>query len=203
MYIPKSFEKNNLEELHRFIEKYGFATLISYHENKLHVSHVPTMLDKNRGQFGTLIWHLAKKNDHCKILNEKINSLCLFHGPHSYISPAWYKTFPNVPTWNYTVVHAEGIPSNVSKEELAVDLEKLVSHHESISNTHYQIPEHYKTKLLEHIDGFHMEIIKINGKYKLGQNRTVEDQQMMLHELINQHDNPGALALADFISNMT
>src|SRR5579872_1071351 len=109
MYIPDSFENKNIAGLHRFIETYGFATLINYHESGLHVSHVPVMLDKTRGQFGTLIWHLAKLNQHTEVLNGKNSSLCIFHGPHSYISPAWYKTSPNVPTWNYAVVHAYGI----------------------------------------------------------------------------------------------
>lgn len=201
MYIPKSFENKNIPELHQFIEKYNFATLITYNENGINVSHIPVILNKTQGQFGTLIWHLAKMNDHCKALNEKIQTLCIFHGPHSYISPAWYKTSPNVPTWNYAVVHAHGTPAKVSKEQLSTDLEKLVSHHEALSNTHYRIPDNHKTKLLEHIDGFHMEITKIEGKFKLGQNRSTEDQKNMLNELLNQQKNSDALELANFIMN--
>jgi transcriptional regulator len=204
MYIPKSFENKNLYELHSFIEKYGFATLISYTEKGLQISHIPIMLDRTKGKFGTLFWHLAGLNEHSKILNDNDKTTCIFHGPHAYISPAWYKTSPNVPTWNYAVVHAQGIPKKISKENLSSDLDKLVSYHESQLNSDkkYIIQVEYKHKLLEHIDGFHMEITQIEGKFKLGQNRHSDDQKYMLSELFKQQNNYDALSLADFIKSL-
>lgn len=203
MYIPKSFENKNINELHSFIEEYNFGTLLVINNNEIEVSHVPVMLDRNKGEFGLLYWHLAKNNSQTSLLNGKNTVLFIFQGPHAYISPSWYKTSPNVPTWNYTVVHVHGIPKKINHSQLSDDLDKFVNHHESISDTNnkYQIPENYKLKLIEHIEGFHMEITKLDGKFKLGQNRGIEDQQNMLDELLNQTDNSAALDLAKFILN--
>lgn len=201
MYIPKSFENKNIDQLHQFMEKFNFATLVS-NSDKPQISHVPVMLDRTQGEFGTLIWHVAKINSHATVLDGNKNSLFIFHGPHAYISPAWYKTVPNVPTWNYAVVHAFGTPERVNKTQLSQDLTQLVNYHESLLNQkeNYIIPDSYKEKLLEHIEGFRMEIKKIEGKFKLGQNRSVDDRNGMINGLRNQN-NDEAQVLADFIQS--
>jgi|SRR5688572_14573865 len=204
MYIPKSFENSKVSDLHDLIEQYNFGTLIVINKNEVEVSHIPVMLDRTKGEHGLLYWHLAKQNKQSILLNGINSVLFIFHGPHSYISPAWYKTSPSVPTWNYAVVHARGIPKKISSSQLSDDLDKFVNHHESLLNTNkeYLIPENYKMKLIEHIDGFHMEITKLEGKFKLGQNRTPQDQQSMLAELSMQN-NYSALELAKFIQGLT
>lgn len=203
-YLTKPLKANkNINDLHSFIEKYNFGTLLVINNNEIEASHVPVMLDRGKGKFGLLYWHLAKQNAQTILLNGKNTALFIFQGPHSYISPSWYKTSPNVPTWNYTVVHIQGVPKKISQSQLSDDLDKFVKHHESISNANkeYLIPENYKAKLMEHIDGFHMEITKLEGKFKLGQNRSQEDQQNMLNELLNQPNDSTALDLAKFILN--
>lgn len=200
MYTPKSFEINNLEQLHQFIEQFNFATLISHSNGDTQVTHLPVMLDRKSGPYGTLIGHMAKLNTHLKEFDGSKQALLIFHGPHAYISPAWYESSPSVPTWNYAVLHAYGAPEIVTKEQLAKDLTHMVNHHESQLeiNPQYNIPEGYKLKMLDHIDGFKMEIKRIEGKFKLGQNRSAEDQTNMLRELRKQKSRD-AKALADFI----
>lgn len=200
MYIPKPFDNKNLEQLHFFIEKFNFATIIGHDEGEMTVSHVPIMLDCGKGQYGTLIWHLANLNPQATLLKSNKNVLCIFHGPHAYISPHWYKTAPNVPTWNYAVVHAHGIPHAITESELEEDLLKLVAQHESIVNKNnpYVVPDDLKFQLMQHITGFRMEITRIEGKFKLGQNRAPEDQENMLQEL-HKSNHQGSLALAQFI----
>jgi len=202
IYTPKSFNQTNVSQLHEFIEKFNFATLITHHIGENYVSHVPILLDRNRGQLGTLIWHVAKINPQADAF-PTTKTLCIFHGPHAYISPTWYKMHPSVPTWNYTVVHAEGIAKQTNAEQLEKDLSRLVEHHEKNIelNSPYLIPENYKNKLIEHIVGFHMEITSIQGKFKLGQNRCEEDQQGMLQGLLKQKDD-SSHALAHFIQSL-
>jgi transcriptional regulator len=203
MYIPKSFENKNIEQLHQIIERFNFATLISHNNGEIAVTHIPVMLDRNQGQYGMLFWHVANLNSHSTEFDGSKNALVIFHGPHAYISPTWYKNAPSVPTWNYAAVHAHGIPEVINKEQLADDLTKMVSQHERMlsTNTNYIIPDDYKSKLIEHITGFRMRITRLEGKFKLGQNRSVEDQDGMLQGLRDQNSTD-SITLADFISSV-
>lgn len=203
MYIPKSFVNNNLEQLHQLIEKFNFATLISHSNDEFQTTHIPLMLNKTQGQYGTLLGHMAKLNPHLNAFDGNTNTLCIFHGPHSYISPTWYKTSPSVPTWNYVVVHAYGNPVLISQAQLSDDLTRMVQEHEAtISNTeNYVIPEVYKSKLLDHIVGFKIEILRIEGKYKLGQNRSQADQSSLIEGLLKQNTTEST-TLADFIQSL-
>jgi transcriptional regulator len=202
MYIPKDFENNNLDQLHQLIEKFNFATIISVNTSgEIVVSHIPVMLDRAKGPNGTLIWHMANQNDHVNMLNDLNMTLCIFHGPHAYISHSWYQSEPSVPTWNYAVVHAHGVPTKASEGELSDDLSRLVLQHESIINRlHYPIAEDYKSKLIKHITGFRMEITKIEGKYKLGQNRSKEDQHCIKEVLSAQ---PDSQVLAELMGDVS
>jgi hypothetical protein len=104
MYSPVEFKEEDLVKLHDFIQEYNFAVLISMNDGRCSVSHLPLLLDKTRGQFGTLIGHMARANSQWKEL-ESAEVTCVFNGPHGYISPSWYANSLNVPTWNYAVVH--------------------------------------------------------------------------------------------------
>jgi transcriptional regulator len=203
MYIPQDFKNNNIEQLHHFIVQYNFATLVSHCNGEMQVTHIPVMLDTQIGIYGTLTWHMAQLNEHHKHLNGNTEALFIFHGPHAYISPTWYKRVPSVPTWNYAVVHVRGIPQMISQAQLSDDLTKMVDYHESILNLDksYNIPKDYKQKLLDHIVGFKMEIKQIEGKFKLGQNRSLEDQMGVLQGLKNTQSSEG-ITLANFIENL-
>jgi len=184
MYVPEEFIYYNIKELQDFIEKYNFATLISSSNDNLHASHVPMILNRNSG-YGTLAWHVAKLNPHSTLLQNNCNVLCIFHGPHSYISPNWYRSQPNVPTWNYAVVHVQGKPRIATQEELSHDLETMVNFHEKqiTDMNSYVVPKEYKAKLINHIVGYRMDILKIECQFKLGQNRGQDDRKHLLSHL--------------------
>lgn len=204
MYTPESFENKKIDKIHQFIEQFSFATLISQDDDDLQVSHLPLMLEREQGSYGSLIGHMAKLNPHLNLFDGEKTVLCIFHGPHAYISPAWYKNSPSVPTWNYTVVHVIGIPTLVSADQLSADLTKMTKLYESqlAENPRYVIPENYKQTLINHIVGFKIEIKQIKGKFKLGQNRSLEDQKGMLKGLQEQNSNE-AICLANFIQSMS
>ena len=93
MYTPTHFENQNIDQLQQIIEQFNFATLISHAANNFQVSHVPMLLDRTHGKYGTLRWHVAALNPHAK-LDDRQKALCIFHGPHAYISSNWYQNIP-------------------------------------------------------------------------------------------------------------
>ena len=121
---------------------------------------------------------MAIANSHWKDL-ESVDVLCIFHGPHGYISPSWYVDPGNVPTWNYAVVHAHGRAKLIRDTEgIEAILSKLVERHESQFENpwHYELPEEARVKLIKAIIGFEIEISSIEGKFKLSQNRSAPDR---------------------------
>lgn len=177
MYNPTHFKNADLPKLQKLIETHSFATVITTKNGHCAVSHLPLLLDRNRGKYGTLKGHIAKANPHWKDL-ESADILCIFHGPHGYISPSWYVDPLNVPTWNYAVVHVRG-QAKLFHEESKIEeiLTQLVDHHESRFGQpwKYELPDDFRSSLAKAIVGFEIEILSIEGKFKLSQNRSEQD----------------------------
>ncbi|MCZ2722561.1 FMN-binding negative transcriptional regulator [Marinomonas sp. 15G1-11] len=174
MYIPSKFQVTDLEEVHRFIERYGFGIILS---DSLEGTHLPFILEKNEGEFGTLYCHFARANPHWQILAEKM-TLVVFHGPHAYISPTWYQGKPNVPTWNYTAVHVYGRLSVLAEADVVGVMEKTVKKYEpEVWSDQAVMPEEYREKLQKAIVACKITLTKVEAQYKLGQHRKTEDQQ--------------------------
>ncbi|MCL1065571.1 FMN-binding negative transcriptional regulator [Shewanella olleyana] len=180
MYIPKKLQMESQQQIHDFIDEFGFAVLTT---SNLTASHLPLLLKREEGELGTLYGHLAKANSHWKSMDcEPI--LAVFSGPHGYISPTWYDSFPAVPTWNYAAVHIKGEVSLTDEETTLQVLTDTIDKYESgllspLNNSaseHGFIPAEYKAKLSKAIIGFKISITSIEGKLKLGQHRTTADQ---------------------------
>jgi len=110
MYLPKPFREDDPARLHALIRAHGFATLISERDGEPFASHLPLLLDAERGPRGTLLGHMARANPQWRSFDQGRAALAIFHGPHCYVSPSWYANAPAVPTWNYAAVHAYGRP---------------------------------------------------------------------------------------------
>ncbi|TME28847.1 MAG: FMN-binding negative transcriptional regulator [Chloroflexi bacterium] len=119
MYIPPPFRETQLDVLHSLIRAHSFGTLVSQVNGELIATHLPFLLDPARGEHGTLTGHMARANPHWQsfLQPELEQSMAVFLGPHAYISPSWYASPRNVPTWNYIAVHAYGIPSIVDNPQ--------------------------------------------------------------------------------------
>jgi transcriptional regulator len=184
MYIPKSFAETDLPVLHQFMRDHHFATLITQQDGELIASHLPFILDSQRGEYGTLKAHLARANSQWKQFGQK--ALVIFQGPHAYISPSWYEIHPSVRTWNYAVVHAYGVPHIIEDEAVLYGmLDSLVRSHESHLDLTWEmrLPEDYLDKMMKSIVGFEIEITRLEGKYKLSQNRSEVDQENVIEQL--------------------
>ncbi|MCE0521354.1 MAG: FMN-binding negative transcriptional regulator [Methylacidiphilales bacterium] len=201
MYIPSAFEVIDPDKIAEVISSNSFATLISKDGDSLFASHLPFLHKPEQNAKGKLISHMARANRHWQLLNEKEEALVIFNGPHAYISPNWYATEVAVPTWNYVTVHVYGIPKIMQTEaELNVVLGETVEKYESgLPNPWIpNLPDELKAKLNLMIVGFEIEITRIEGKFKLGQNRSEEDQKKMRQTLQSSGD-AESIRLATFM----
>jgi len=181
MYIPAANRVDELQTLHALMQEYNFATLITTDHGRPFATHLPFMLDTTRGAYGTLIGHMARANPQWQHFSPTSEVLTIFQGPHAYISPAWYTRADAVPTWNYAVVHAYGTLQLVDQEaDLYKMLTSLVNLHESAKQPPWSIAwSDSQHKLLKGIVGFEIPITQLEGKFKLSQNRSLEDQTSM------------------------
>lgn len=175
MFIPASFRIDDRDTLLDFIERYGFATLVSTDASGVpFATHVPLLLDRSAD---LLLGHVARANPQWELFAGR-ESLAIFHGPHAYISPTWYTVAPAVPTWNYAAVHVYGTPRVISAERTGDVVDRLVRKYEDHRPNPWtgDIPDDYRRRLLTGIVGFEMPLTRIEGKFKLGQNRSAEDR---------------------------
>jgi transcriptional regulator len=194
MYIPSAFKVEDRAILYDFIERYGFAALITNVEGVPFASHLPMLLDRDRE---LLLGHLARANPHWQSLNGNQEGLVVFSGPHAYISPSWYVTSPAVPTWNYAAVHVYGAPRLIDDPGRLTDLlDRLVSRYESGADQpwKYDLPADYRQKMERAVVGIEVPIARIEGKFKFGQNRSAEDRRGMLDRLMERGADERALA---------
>jgi len=201
MYVPASFDISDEKTLESFIERYDFATLISSGAAGLVASHIPLVLQRSSGK-AVLIGHVARANNQWRQFDGITEALAIFHGPHAYVSPTWYAASPAVPTWNYAVVHAYGKPrASDDRDFTMAALKALVARHESTRQQPWQMEgpaEDFYEKLAAAIVAFEMPVERIEGTFKLGQNRSREDRLGMLQGLAAE-GSPDADALGDFI----
>jgi transcriptional regulator len=194
MYTPSSFKVDDREVLISFMRQYSFATLITHDGNQSHAIHVPVLVRSTNDTSNTLFVHLARANPQCKLLEVGYESLIIFTGPHAYISPAWYKVQPSVPTWNYTAVHAYGTARQITDDaEFIQLLSELVEFYEAPRGDDRwdaTMPQEYQAKMMQAIAGFEIKIDRIEGKFKLNQNRSMEDIQSVIEALSSSpHEN--------------
>ncbi|HEX7668123.1 MAG TPA: FMN-binding negative transcriptional regulator, partial [Polyangiaceae bacterium] len=171
MYIPSSFQEEDRGALFDLIDHHGFATMISVTDGAPTISHVPLLLDRKTPGRERLLGHLARANPHCEVLVRTESVLAIFHGPHAYVSPAWFETHPSVPTWNYAVVHVHGkvrlldapgagVAEGEDRETTRTILDALVHKYESKRKDPWDgvLPEEHLTRLLPAIVAFEIAI---------------------------------------------
>jgi transcriptional regulator len=176
LYVPQHFRVEDRDGLVDFMRAHAFATLVSGGDAGLHVSHVPILVDVF-GDKIVLRGHVAKANGQWETLEGAKHVMAIFHGPHAYVSPSWYVTQPSVPTWNYAVVHAHGKARLTDEAELHEVVSELSAKYEAGNKPPWKLSEQpapYVSSMLGMIVGFEIEVARVEGKFKLSQNRPVE-----------------------------
>jgi transcriptional regulator len=184
MYIPKHFEETRIETLHALMKAHPFGTLVTTESAELVVNHLPLLIYHDDGEFGTLRGHVARANPLRQLFDGMTNAVAVFQGPHAYISPSWYPSKhadgKQVPTWNYAVVHAHGRPRIIEDANwLYAHLNDMTDEHEANQALPWKVsdaPQEFTDKLLGAIVGFEMPIRRIEGKWKVSQNRAKSDR---------------------------
>jgi transcriptional regulator len=185
MYIPTAFAESDLAKQHDFIEQNGFGLLVSQVEGLPFVSHLPFLLDKTAGPHGCLLGHMARANPQWAEAGDQ-DVLAVFSGPHAYVSPTWYEDENVVPTWNYVAVHAYGRLQIVREDQdLARILERFVAFYEATLPRpwRFDAASDFSKKMMKAVVGFRIKISRIEGKWKLNQNRPREQRERVARTL--------------------
>jgi transcriptional regulator len=203
MYIPPAFTVQDPDRLGRFVIQNSFATLITQQEGGLpFASHVPLLFEPEPKP-GVLLGHMARANPQWRHFENQREVLVIFHGPHAYISPRWYGNSPAVPTWNYAVVHAYGMPKLFADESrLEALVRRMVAFYEGANENSWRadLPAEYMSKQLKAIIGFEILLTRLEGKFKLGQNRQKADL-LGVYNALSQSAQPGDRLLAQLMKD--
>jgi transcriptional regulator len=194
MYLPDAFRQDDRAELLALAATYPFATVITWGEGRgPTVSHLPLCVDPGRG---ILRGHVARENPQLADLDGGAEVLAIFHGPHGYVSPSVYLEQPSVPTWNYVVVHAHGRARRVDEEGLRSILDETVARFDTTGWRLYTGDEFLPGKL-KAIAGFEIDLHRLEGKWKLSQNRSPADRARVVEWL--ERGDPWSVQLAAFM----
>jgi transcriptional regulator len=207
VYLPDLFRVDDVAQMHALMQARPFAALVSAGALGLYASHLPTVL-KHEAPYGLIECHLARANPHCKELGEVGEALMIFQGAEGYVTPNWYPTKAQtgkvVPTWNYAVVHAYGrVEAMNDAEWLRRHVDELTAQQEKGESKPWAVTDAPKTfvdAMLRGIVGFRFVITRLEGKWKMSQNREMQDRAGVVGGLGARH-NGDDLEIADYIAS--
>ena len=187
MYVPAHFKQDDPVELRRLMRAHPFATLVTVGPDGVpFASHVPILAEDAEDGSLFLRTHLARANPQWKHFSETAEALAIFHGPHALVQSQWYESAPNVPTWNYAAVHAYGLVRLTEDAATTRSIAyRLVAQH---TPDMPPIPEEYERRLLAAVVTFELRVTRLEGKYKLSQNKSERDRANVHRELAASAD---------------
>jgi len=188
MYTPAHYKNQDLEEIKNFIRQNSFGVLINIVDNKPYGTHIPLELESDPQGNDVLVGHIAKANPQWNYFEAKSEVLCIFNGPHAYVSSSWYKE-EEEPTWNYIAVHVYGTLQILTEEETMQSMHRLVDKYEKASKNPISL-KNLSSKTLRQVKGvvgFQIRVSDIQATYKLSQTR-VDDHHKIISELEERPD---------------
>jgi transcriptional regulator len=188
MYIPPYFKEEDEQKLIAFMQAHSFATLVSANNANIRATHLPFVIEQ-RAEKIVLVTHLAKANPQWKEFAET-ELLVIFQGPHGYVSPIHYEKKQNVPTWNYIAVHAYGKATLIEEPLKAIAvLEKMIATYEAGYYEQWKaLPPNYVNGMLKEIMAFEIEVTRLEGKFKLSQNKNKNERQNIIDSFEKSND---------------
>lgn len=169
------------------MQAHSFAVLASAQNNNVRATHLPFIVEKRDSKI-YLVSHLAKANPQWAEFGNEL--LIVFQGPHGYVSPSHYEKEQNVPTWNYIAVHAYGKASIIEEPAEAIQvLEKTILNYEAGYFEQWKgLSDVYKSNMIKGIVAFEIEVLKLEGKYKLSQNKTGNERKAIANTFAKSGD---------------
>jgi transcriptional regulator len=208
MYVPSHFEEARVPELHAAIRRIALGTLVSVGVDGLIASHVPMLIEPAPAPFGTLIGHVARANPHWRVA-PGAEALAMFLGPNAYVTPSWYQTKREtgkvVPTWNYLAVHAYG-PLTFFDDPVRLlgVVTRLTESQEGRRAAPWSVsdaPPDFVQGMLRAIVGFELPIARLEGKWKMNQNRSAADRAGTV-EGLKREGGPAEATVADVMAEL-
>lgn len=189
MYIPPYYKQTDEQKLVDFMKAFNFASLISSRNEKIRATHLPFVIEQRADKL-YLVSHLAKANPQWNEFLEN-ELLIIFQGPHGYVSPTHYEKQQNVPTWNYIAVHAYGKAVIIDEYSQVIALmEKTITSFEPAFIEQWNtLSTDYKNAMLKGIVAFEIEVARLEGKFKLSQNKTEKEQEKIAAHFDSSSDN--------------
>jgi transcriptional regulator len=182
LYIPKEYREEDTDKLVAFMQSHSFATLVSFDGEKPIATHLPFVI-KQDGEDISLITHMARGNKQWRSFGDG-DVLVIFAGPNAYVSPTNYEDRARVPTWNYIAVHAYGRPRITEFAEHDEVLRSMIDKFEPSYLKQYEdLPAHYKLPNMKGIVCVEIAVTKLEGQFKLSQDKSHEDQQRVARSL--------------------
>ena len=204
MYTPKAFSEPDVGANLDFVEQQAFGALISTGSAGPVITHLPVLVDRDRGRLCLLRAHVAKANDHWRSLDDRPATM-VFSGPHCYISAGWYREPRVVPTWNYVAAHLHGTARLVSGiDETRQMVADFVDHFESEVHHPWTIPEDerdYMDGLLSGIVAFTIDVERIDASWKLNQNHAPARRKRVI-EALRESGRCDEVAIADLMQRL-
>ncbi len=182
MYIPQINRVTEAAPLWQLMREFNFAMLITAPDGVPFATPVPFAMDEAAQRLST---HVARANPQWQHLEPTREVLIVFQAEHALISSRWYETAPNVPTWNYATVHVYAKPRILEGLEARAQVEALMKHH-AFEQDMNDLPEDYVTKMMNGLVPIEFSITRLEGKFKLSQNKTERDQRNVVQELERQ-----------------
>lgn len=201
MYLPEHFSETSIDRLHQYITQHPFGTLITQGVDGLDANHIPFELAADEGDMGALHAHVARANPLWQAVTDSDEVLVIFHAGDAYISPNWYPSkhefHQQVPTWNYIVVHVHGTITVHDDEQYVRGIVARLTHrHEAKQSIPWKMsdaPKDYIDAQIASIVGLKIQITRLTGKSKLGQNKEARDIRGASEALKSE----GSLIIAD------
>jgi transcriptional regulator len=209
MYIPRHNEEKRVSAMHSLIVSRPLGTLVTLGASGLFASHIPMILEDDGSQFGVLKGHISRANTQWQDFVPTVDALAIFAGHQHYITPNWYpgtrEHGKEVPTWNYVVVHAYG-PLKIIQDDhwLLTNVEKLTNIHEAASPNPWKVsdaPEDFIKSQLKGIVGLELPIQRLEGKWKVSQNRTERERNGVVNGLAKLNT-PESLAMKALVEDV-
>lgn len=203
MYEVAAFCEHRVDVLHALVKANPLATLVTHGVNGLDANHIPFLIEPDPTPFGTLRGHVARANPLWKQTDGHTEVLAVFQGPQGYITPSWYPSKAQhgkvVPTWNYAVVHAHGpLVVHDDIEWLRALVTRLTQSQEGQRDKPWLVsdaPADYIDAMLKAIVGVEIPIRRIQGKWKLSQNRLPQDRDGVMAHFEQKGDAASAAML--------
>lgn len=204
MYDVEAFREERVEVMHALINAHPLATLVTTSAQGLEANHIPLLIDPEPAPFGTLRGHVARSNPVWRTLDAATEVLAIFQGPQGYITPSWYPTKAQtgkvVPTWNYAVVHAHGtLKIHEGAEWLRTLVTRLTDSQESRRDKPWRVtdaPADYVNAMLKAVVGIEIPLRRLQGKWKMSQNRLPQDRGGVIAGLEERGD-PASRTMLD------